>query len=360
MSETLSQQEIDALLRMGESGDGQEAELTSDERDVLGEIGNISMGTAATTLSVLLNRKVMITTPVVSITSMSELEQEYPSPCIAVEVEYTEGLEGTNLLVMRDEDVKLITDLLMGGSGTYAEGKLNEMHLSAISEVMNQMIGSSSTSLATVFKHPINISTPKATVVDLNREGLNIFSKEDPLIKVDFRMEIEGLLESHIMQVMPLSFGKMMVEKLFSSINGASKPEQANQIPTQTAVQSVVPETGVAAKEITEQRINVKPVQFQSFDKEEPDYKSINNIDIILDIPLQVTVELGRTKKEVRDILKLGTGSIIELDKLAGEPVDILVNGKYIARGEVVVIDENFGVRVNDIISPSMRIPKMG
>lgn len=114
--------------------------------------------------------------------------------------------------------------------------------------------------------------------------------------------------------------------------------------------------TGVTTNGITQQRIDVKPVQFQSFDNEEPNYKSINNIDIILDIPLQVTVELGRTKKEVKDILKLGTGSIIELDKLAGEPVDILVNGKYIARGEVVVIDENFGVRISDIISPSKRI----
>ena len=83
------------------------------------------------------------------------------------------------------------------------------------------------------------------------------------------------------------------------------------------------------------------------------------NIGLILDVPLQVTVELGRTKKSIKDILELSNGSIVELDKLAGEPVDIHVNGKLLAKGEVVVIDENFGVRITDIVSPEERAARL-
>jgi len=376
MSEILSQEEIDALLRMADKPEVENSSLTPEEMDVLGEVGNISMGTAATTMSVLLNRKVMITTPVVSMTSVEELQRENPRPCVAVEISYTQGLEGSNLLIMKDNDVKLITDLMMGGNGEYTDGVLNEMHLSAIAEVMNQMIGSSSTSLAQIFECAINISPPKPTVLDFHADDLVLSVGGDELIMVAFKIEIEGLLVSQIMQLMTLPFARMIVEKLYGSMNQYSTdPQIINDAPVHAApAPSSMPRTAkpggpsaaseaaarAASGETTGKRIDVKPVRFQSFDTEEKDGKVSDNLDIILDIPMQVTVELGRTKKEVGEILKLGTGSIIELDRLAGEPVDILVNGKYIARGEVVVIGENFGVRINDILSPSKRISKLG
>ncbi len=353
MSETLSQQEIDALLRIGQPEMEEPEELSTDEMDALGEIGNISMGTAATTLSVLLNRKVTITTPKVSVIQMLDLEKEYPRPCVAVEVEFVEGLEGINLLILKDEDAKLITDLLMGGSGSFMEGELTEMHLSAMGEVMNQMIGSASTSLAMIFNHTVNISTPRPTILKLVEEQSSIsFGLEEHLIRVAFQMEIEGLLKSQVMQIMSIPFGKGMVEKLFHS---SEEPPPVEAPPPMEAL----PEKPSRVMQPTppQPKVDVKPVQFQSFEApEEKIPKAPDNLDIIMDIPLQITVELGKSRKSVREILKMGSGTIIELDRLAGEPVDILVNGKYIAKGEVVVIDENFGVRIHDIISPAKRI----
>jgi len=349
MNESLSQQEIDALLRMAMNPEAEET-LTPEEMDALGEIGNISMGTAATTLSVLINRKVTITTPKVSTTTVEALQKAYPLPCVAVEIHYIQGLQGSNVLILKDKDAKIITDLLMGGAGTADEGPMNEMHISAVGEVMNQMIGSASTSLASIFQHPINISPPSPTLMDLSTgQGSAALTQDKPLIQVAFDMEIEGLLRSQIMQIMPLSFGKSMVEKLF--LNEAASP----QVPV------LAPERPEVKKSEPPPKVEVKPVEFQAFPSEDDRHQKVpDNMDLIMDVPLTVTVELGKTRRPIRDILKIGAGSIIELDRLAGEPVDILVNGKYIATGEVVVIDENFGVRINDIISPAKRVQKLG
>jgi len=172
MNEILSQEEIDALLR-GEIQITQDesVSLTPEEKDALGEIGNISMGTAATTLFTLLNHKVTITTPEVDVTTLSELAMQYPMPFVAVEIQYTEGFQGRNLLIVKEDDVKIITDLMMGGDGTNIGGELTELHLSAIGEVMNQMMGSSSTSLATMFGKNINISPPRVFIINFATEN---------------------------------------------------------------------------------------------------------------------------------------------------------------------------------------------
>lgn len=351
MNESLSQQEIDALLRMALNPQAEET-LTHEEMDALGEIGNISMGTAATTLSVLINRRVTITTPKVSTTTLEELRKAYPLPCVAVEIRYIEGLQGSNVLILKDKDAKIITDLLMGGAGTAEEGPMNEMHISAVGEVMNQMIGSASTSLASIFQHPINISPPNPMLMDLaTGQASAALFQDKPLIQVAFDLEIEGLLRSQMMQIMPFSFGKDIVEKLF--LTGTSAPDP--ETPILTAAPQAPPKPAQTPK------VEVKPAEFQDFTAEDVRLKQTpDNMDLIMDVPLTVTVELGKTRRPIRDILKIGTGSIIELDRLAGEPVDILVNGKYIATGEVVVIDENFGVRINDIISPAKRVQKFG
>ncbi|MDL2288038.1 flagellar motor switch phosphatase FliY, partial [Oscillospiraceae bacterium OttesenSCG-928-F05] len=179
--------------------------LTDEETDVMGEIGNISMGTAATTLSTLLNKKVEITTPRVHLTTMRHLSRNFPMPFVAVEVQYTLGLEGNNLLFLKPEDVMIITDLMMGGDGTNTSGELGDLHLSAISEAMNQMVGSSSTSISQIIGKPIDISPPVASLVSKPDEaGQPILRPTDAIIMTSFNMEVQGLIHSEIMQIVPL------------------------------------------------------------------------------------------------------------------------------------------------------------
>ena len=390
MGDMLSQAEIDALLSgasiddIGSGNTGNEDELTEQEIDALGEIGNISMGTSATTLFTLLGQKVKITTPSVSVTTWEEMCKEYSLPYVGVKIEYTSGLAGSNFLVLKEHDAKIITDLMMGGDGNNVEGEISDLHLSAISEAMNQMIGSSATSMSSMLNKRIDISPPKAFMIEFDSESPdNELSNSGKIVKIAFRMEIGDLIDSEIMQLLPISFAKSLVENLLNSGDEREKVEEPpipqNKTPKrdelvqkeseykQQVSQPEKNEPKYMEKEYdnpgydstsprkSSRPVDVQPAQFQSF---EDDMITIEkkNISLIMDVPLQVTVELGRTHKLIKDILEFSTGSIIELDKLAGEPVDILVNGKSIAKGEVVVIDESFGVRITDIIHPSKRI----
>lgn len=371
MNDFLSQEEINALLKglTEESKENQSQsgkELTEEEQDILGEIGNISFGTSATTLYTLLRNKVTITTPKVSVLSWEELKKEFNIPYVGVEVEYTEGLKGHNLLILKKEDVLKMTDLMMGGEGKIEEGEITELHLSAIGEAMNQMIGSAATSLSTLLNKTINISPPKAFIVDFTASmPTDISFPEGDVVKIAFKMEVGEIIDSEIMQLLPFDFAKELVHSVLSK-NEEKSPQATSQEESSSAIiesdeKNVETGSNISTRDkVTKkkQKVNVSPVVFQSFD-EEPTSKSKEdkeNLELILDVPLTITVELGRTKKLIKDILELSEGSIIELDKLAGEPVDILANGKYIAKGEVVVIDENFGVRITDIVHQSKRI----
>lgn len=371
MNDFLSQEEINALLKglTEESKENQSQsgkELTEEEQDILGEIGNISFGTSATTLYTLLRNKVTITTPKVSVLSWEELKKEFNIPYVGVEVEYTEGLKGHNLLILKKEDVLKMTDLMMGGEGKIEEGEITELHLSAIGEAMNQMIGSAATSLSTLLNKTINISPPKAFVVDFTASlPTDISFPEGDVVKIAFKMEVGEIIDSEIMQLLPFDFAKELVHSVLSK-NEEKSPQATSQEESSSAIiesdeKNVETGSNISTRDkVTKkkQKVNVSPVVFQSFD-EEPTSKSKEdkeNLELILDVPLTITVELGKTKKLIKDILELSEGSIIELDKLAGEPVDILANGKYIAKGEVVVIDENFGVRITDIVHQSKRI----
>lgn len=379
----LSQDEINALLQGTADETSQassEAEgsanleskaITEMESDALGEIGNISMGSAATTLSVLLGRRVDITTPRVSVDTLGSIKDHYPLPYLVVEVGYTMGIDGNNILAIQEQDALIIADLMMGGEGTNPPTELNELYMSAVGEAMNQMMGSVSTSLSTMFNKKIDISPPKVNLVDLatSEPVSELVSNDEEIVKVAFRMEVEGLIDSEIMQILPIKIAKEMVESLMSP--SAPEPEPA---PIPSAAPNAAPSSHVVAASqaaMPEQQpmyyappaqqtarvapgVPVQPVQFAPLTAGGIAV-SDTNLGLIMDVPLQVTVELGRTKKLIKDILDLSTGSIIELDKLAGEPVDILVNGKLLAKGEVVVIDENFGVRITDIVSPMER-----
>lgn len=390
----ISQEEIDALLN-GNIPSGDTAadtdsapslgELTDMERDALGEIGNISMGGAATTLSVLLGHKVSITTPSVSIDTVNLIKDHYPLPYLIVEVGYTKGVDGNNILAIQATDASIIADLMMGGDGSVSENALDEIRMSAVGEAMNQMMGSVATSLSTMFSKKIDISPPKVNLIDLSTvdKVTEIVGQDDPVVRISFRMEVEGLIDSEIMQILPLDIAKEMVESLLHTSSAAAPAAAPAPTPPPMAAaapQPVAPPPPMAAPAAPAQpqpqyappapqgyaqpympsqarvasNVPVQSAQFTPLSME-PVAVNDTNIGLILDVPLQVTVELGRTKKKIRDILELSTGSIVELDKLAGEPVDILVNGRLLAKGEVVVIDENFGVRITDIVSPMER-----
>ena len=400
MDGALSQEEINALLSSpGEASQEVALEImTDDEKDAIGEIGNISMGTAATTLSSLVNNKVDISTPVVSFATWSDICDAYERPCVFIRIAYTVGLDGSNILVLRENDVKIITDLMMGGDGTNIEGvEVGELHLSAISEAMNQMMGSAATSLSSMFNRVIDISPPVADLVDLrdniDERGIDEFLA-GTFVKISFRMEIGDLVDSEIMQLYPISFAREMCTSATQSMSTTSTPEPAPAPVAQPAPQ-VAPQMAPAMDMSQQmpmmgqpmmaqtmmgqpmmaqtmmgqpmmqmpmmgqpmmqmpmmgQPVNVQPAQFQSFAGADQPIYGQENIGLIMDVPLEVTVELGRTSKSIQEILDFAPGTILELNRIAGEPIDILVNGKYVAKGEVVVIEESFGVRITEII----------
>ncbi|MBA2878685.1 flagellar motor switch protein FliN/FliY [Anoxybacillus kamchatkensis] len=376
----LSQDEIDALLRgidedpMPSSTMSIDEVLTPIEQDALGEIGNISFGSSATALSMLLNQKVEITTPNVSLIERARVAEEFPHPYVAIQVSYTEGFLGTNLLVIKQSDAAIIADLMMGGDGTNPPAFMDEIQLSAVQEAMNQMMGSAATSMSTIFSKKVDISPPSLHLLDLSEgEGFEYLPPDDVLVKVSFRLKVGNLIDSNIMQLLPIHFAKELVENLLnpSSTKAQTSATINTNEPRQTAPSAQTQQAPSPAQQTqkeapqhvgtgaVQQPVNVQPVAFASFEPAPLPETESRNLDMLLDIPLQVTVELGRTKRSVQDILSLSSGSIIELDKLAGEPVDILVNNKLIAKGEVVVIDENFGVRVTSIISQSDRLNKL-
>lgn len=375
MDGMLTQEEIDALTG-GNNSDSSTQQtsdisesLTDAERDAVGEIANINMGTAATTLSTLLNNKVTITTPRVSYVTMNELSAQYDRPCVFIHISYISGIDGNNILILKEHDVKVITDLMMGGDGTNTEGELSELHLSAISEAMNQMMGSAATSLSSMLEKKVDISPPVASLVDLNDTiedtELSNFLDGD-IVQVAFDMKIGDLVDSQIMQLYPFDFARELYKKFMGSEveQTASQPEQPQPVspapePVPTpAPQPVQPQPVPQPMPQQMQQpqyampmpnVNVQSAQFQTFNTGVSPLMQEENIDLVLDVPLEVTVELGRTNKSIKEILDFSPGTIIELDKLAGEPVDVLVNGKFVAKGEVVVIEENFGIRLVEI-----------
>ena len=417
MDGMLSQDEINALLNGGipdapaddaaagapsdtssapPSSSGED--LTDEEKDAVGEVANISMGTSATTLYSLVNRKVNITTPVVDMCTWDRIIEEYERPCVFIKIKYTVGLEGTNILILKEDDVKIITDLMMGGDGTNVEGsELTDIHLSAISEAMNQMMGSSATSLSSMLGRMIDISPPEASLVDVGE----LESQEDissfllgRFVRITFRMQIEDLVDSKIMQLYPIDFAKNLYDYFMDSqepeappapepaaptmappsmgapsvatpsMGAPSMPPPSMGMPTMGAPgmgapgmdfsmgMGMQPQMGAPQQMgMPMPNVNIQPASFTPFSMDVNAMQSQENISLIKDVPLEVTVELGRTSKAISDILDFAPGTIIELDKIAGEPVDVLVNGKLVAKGEVVVIEENFGVRVTEIIN---------
>ncbi len=392
MDGMLSQEEINALLNgMGseDSGSGGAREqLTAAEKDAIGEISNISMGTAATTLFSLVNQRVNITTPVVEYATWKDVVNSYDKPAVFIQIYYEDGLDGNNILILKEKDVKIITDLMMGGDGTNTDGELTELHLSAISEAMNQMMGSAATSISSMLEKRVDISPPTAAVVDLyehiNGENIADFLKGE-FVRVSFHMEIGELVDSVLMQLYPFEFARDLYSQFIQATSmepdvptrpAAADTAQRKAAPPQVQEQVQQPQMQVPPQYnpyqqmapsqmpympgqmpymagqpmMPVQDVNVQPVQFTPFSPLTGGVVQPENIDLLMDVPLEVTVELGRTSKSIKEILDFTPGTIIELNRLAGEPIDVLVNGKFVAKGEVVVMEEAFGIRVTEII----------
>ena len=425
MDGMLSQDEINALLNGMSADDSAENEtsetpqesnesasdntpntdkpeaLSDTEKDAVGEISNISMGTAATTLSSLLNQKVNITTPRVEVADWDKLSRKYDRPCVMLQIRYKEGIDGNNVLILKERDVKIITDLMMGGTGNVDDGEeLTDLHLSAIGEAMNQMMGSAATSLSSMFNRKIDISPPIANIVETYNEMDETLPQflNDNFVIVAFKMQIGDLIDSEIMQLYPIDFAKELLtmfsidqeaqsdnssastEPTPAEQTAAPQPQAATAPQAATVPQQPMPDMsqqgmmqqgmpmqgmpygygmpmqgmpygyGMPMQQAPVKDVNVSPASFQPFQADVNPLVQQENIDLIMDVPLEVTVELGRVSKSIKDILDFAPGTIVELNKIAGEAVDVLVNGKYVAKGEVVVIEENFGVRITEII----------
>lgn len=419
MDGMLSQDEINALLNgmsADDSADNETSEtpqesnesasdntpntdkpeaLSDTEKDAVGEISNISMGTAATTLSSLLNQKVNITTPRVEVADWDKLSRKYDRPCVMLQIRYKEGIDGNNVLILKERDVKIITDLMMGGTGNVDDGEeLTDLHLSAIGEAMNQMMGSAATSLSSMFNRKIDISPPIANIVETYNEMDETLPQflNDNFVIVAFKMQIGDLIDSEIMQLYPIDFAKELLtmfsidqEAQSDNSSASTEPTPAEQTAATAPQAATVPQQpmpdmsqqgmmqqgmpmqgmpygygmpmqgmpygyGMPMQQAPVKDVNVSPASFQPFQADVNPLVQQENIDLIMDVPLEVTVELGRVSKSIKDILDFAPGTIVELNKIAGEAVDVLVNGKYVAKGEVVVIEENFGVRITEII----------
>ena len=420
----LSQEEINALLS-GESTDSEDNNVSSDvnedmedaitetDKDLLGEIGNISMGSASTALYQLINQQVNITTPVVSVTTLKEIKEGFETPNIVLDIEYIAGIVGRNILIIKTYDGLVISNLMMGGDGKVTDvHELSELEISAVSEAMNQMIGSAATSMATMFGRKVDISPPTSKVVTDDLMPISDSIPEDqPIVKVSFKMTIGDIVDSNIMQIFPIETAKNIVAIMTGedSANNTSEsqPEKPKEEPIVNKEIHTQPEPQMQ-QNVSEPQMQYEQPQMQMQQQQyapqqqmqgygQPQMQSymqqpqmygggqvqqyaqpvevhqaafepltpqnsvppIKNIDLIMDVPLDISVVLGRTKKSIQDILNLGAGSLIELDKLAEEPVEILVNGKQIALGEVVVVDENFGVRITSIVSNVERLKSL-
>lgn len=353
------------------------------ERDVIGEVMNISLGSSATSLSTLLGKRVEITVPTVNVITARDFSYENLEPAIGVEINYVEGLDGVNLMIWKRIDAKTIIEILLGNKIPDEEFEMDEINTSAICEVMNQMMGSAATALSDFLGKPINISTPVAYEIDDKTEFKNkYFSEEDTIVAVSFELYIEGSVQSQFINVMPVPLSREIIHSFMKGSEDEERSEEVMPDITELSVNNEA-ETDNAEDEYQddireyEEEINgytytepvkrsapkkkvqkqqppvtVKPMTLNSFDDEQEalSEEQLSNLELIMSVPLEISVEIGKAKRQIKEILEFSQGTIVELDKQAGASVDIIVNGQLIAKGEVVVVNDNFGVRVVEII----------
>lgn len=386
------------------------AELfTPMEIDAIGEILNISLGSSATSVSQLLGQQVNITTPEVKLVKTSDFDIKLYEPAIGVEIKYVHGLSGNNILILKEDDVKVIVGLLLQTDFSDHEFVLDEMNIGAICEVMNQMMGASATALSQFLNRSINISPPSSFPInsgeDFREKYLN--DSED-IIAVYFDLTIGDLVKSKFINLMRTDLAKDLVSN-FQLGGGAeeSAPPAAEPAPAAApapaptpapppvpvpqpapvpvpvpvpqpvpapapvpmsapapAAMPVIPPPAAPYPSMPMQapyyappaNYSVANAVYPSFDSTSSSLTQgeSNNLNMIMSVPLQITVEIGRTSKKIKDILDFSAGTIVELNRQAGSQVDVLVNGKAIAKGNVVVVDDNYGVRITEVVNSEL------
>lgn len=373
------------------------------EIDAIGEILNISLGSSATSVSGLLDRRVNITTPTVKVITSDDFNFEALEPAVGVEINYISGLSGTNIMIMKESDVKAIVGLLLGTDYSDQEFVMDEMSISAICEVMNQMMGASSTALSQFLNRTVNISTPTSfTIEDTNEFKKKYYNDGEDIVSVSFHLIIEDIVDSEFISVLTTDLARELVSLFGMSatedeppapepvqtpepepepipqpapeptpppVQQAAPPPPPPPPPPQPAPQPAAYPAGGGDYQPPQQHAYApprpqRPHQQPAANMRQPEYDSFdddvyltddqnNNLNMIMTVPLQVTVEIGRTKKKIKEILEFTSGTIIELSKQAGTPVDIFVNGQAIAKGDVVVVDDYYGVRITEVSSNS-------
>lgn len=370
------------------TSDNEMYKLTEMEIDVIGEVMNISMGAAATAMSTILDKKVSITTPRIETLSVDEFEFSYLEPVIGVLIKYIEGIDGTNILLLREEDLKKILGHLLSMDPAEMV-ELDEISMSAICEIMNQMMGSSASALASFLGQVVNISPPE--ILDTTENVKQLFSLTgESLVSIKFDLVIDGLIESEFISAMDPKLAKEIVKRSFGASDMEEEPaamEEPSEAPTETPVTTSAPEAPAApiqaappqvqsapapmqaappqvqaapvearatvVEQTPKQQVQATPYSFRplGIDKTAAELGiDDNNLELIMSVPIQITVELGKTKKKIKDIAELTVGNIVELNRQAGDQVDVVANGRLIARGDVVVVDDNYSVRITEII----------
>jgi len=390
------------------------------EKDALGEIMNISMGSAATAASELLSAKVWITTPKIEVDKLSSIHTEKLEPAVCVKIEYIKGISGANLMVLRQDDVQLILNQLMGMPLVVTpDFEFDELNVSAVSEVMNQMMGASATALSDFLGVSVDISTPTPYIMDhISLAELQDFDPEETVCAINFNLTIDGVIQSEFKSVMGVDLAKKIAGKVLGEVAEAAPapapapepapapapapmpapapvPEQPVQQPApqpmpQQPMPQAMPQMQQPMPQMPQmqmpmqqmpmpdqggygyppygygyppyggypapQPMNIQNAQLGSFEPAEFNLSGSqkDNLQLLMDVPLRISVELGSAKRKVKDILEFTQGTIIELERQAGAPVDIIVNGNLIAKGDVVVIDDNFAVRITEIIKSKL------
>lgn len=437
--------------------------------DAIGEIFNISLGSSATAVSNMLARRVDITTPTVSVVSAKDFTLGDLQPAIGVKIDYVAGLSGSNIMLLKRSDVRAIVDILMGSTTKDEDFEINELNMSAICEVMNQMMGAASTAMSDFLNRMVNISTPQAFEIgSLDEFVEKYFPSNGMLVVVRFKFSVEDAVESEFMSALSMDLVRELLkgfgiegedvgmgaepepepaaqpaaaaEPELSSGSGASLSQEEieklmaqNFAEEQAAQQNASPQPAVSAEQPAQPQVAATPAPQQpvaaapaqqtpvqqpvaqaqqgvpqampqmspemqqqyaampyppygmqmpyppmyymppqqqaapepktikttkpAMPKFEEHATSLNeeqesNLDLLMSVPVDVAVEIGRTRRRVKDILNYTKGSLVVLDRLAGDRADLYVNGKCIAKGDIVVVDDNFGLRIAEIIEP--------
>ncbi|MCL2696937.1 MAG: flagellar motor switch phosphatase FliY [Oscillospiraceae bacterium] len=375
-------------------------EFTDLQKDAIAEVMNISMGNAATAASELLNAKVWITTPRVSVQKAAELRKESLEPAICVKIVYIKGISGTNMMILRQDDVQLILNQLMGQPlEVTPDFEFDELNISAVSEVMNQMMGSSATALSNFLGMHVDISVPTPYIMnEIKLSEVHDYDTDEEVIAITFDITIEGVIKSEFVSVMSADLAQIICEKMMNpepepepepapapapapaapapaAAPAAAQPVQQPMMQQQMQPQYAMPQAagampmqmpmgsppgygypppayGYGGYPMAGPPINIQNAQLHQF--EAPQFSVAgdqgDNLQLLMGVPLQISVEIGTAKRKVKEILDFTQGTIIELERQAGAPVDVVVNGNLIARGDVVVIDDNFAVRITEIL----------